>query len=175
MEVMSAILERRSCRAYKPDPVPEEVLAEILKAGTYAPTAMGKQSPIILCVTNKDLRDRLSRLNASFTGNPDGDPFYGAPAVMVVLADRTIAPHVYDGSLVMGHLMLAAWDKGVSTCWIHRAKETFDTEEGKAILKELGIEGDYEGIGNCIFGYRDESVPYRDRLPRKENFIYYVK
>lgn len=175
MEVMQALTQRRSCRGYKPDPVPEDVLAEILKAGTYAPTAMGKQSPIILCVTNKELRDRLSRINASFTPNPNGDPFYGAPVVLVVLADKAVAPHVYDGSLVMGNLMNAAWDQGVNSCWIHRAKETFESEEGKAILKELGIEGDYEGIGNCILGYAAGPESFRAPAPRKENYVYYIK
>lgn len=176
METMNALLERRSCKAYKPDAVPEAVLEEILNAAAYAPSAMGKQSPIILCVTNKEMRDRISALNAGVMGKgPDFDPFYGAPVVLVVLADKTIAPHVYDGSLAMGNLMLAAYDKGLGSCWIHRAKEVFDSEEGKAILKELGVEGEYEGIGNCILGYRDETVPYRERLPRKENFVYYAK
>ena len=175
MDTMTALLERRSCRSYKPDLVPDEILEEILKAGTYAPTAMGRQSPIILCVTNKDLRDRLSRINASFTPNPNGDPFYGAPTVLVVLASKEVAPHVYDGSLVMGNLMNAAWAKGVNSCWIHRARETFESEEGKAILKELGIEGDYEGIGNCILGYATGPEAFRTPAPRKDDYIYYVK
>jgi len=166
MEVMSAILERRSCRAYKPDPVPEEVLAEILKAGTYAPTAMGKQSPIILCVTNKDLRDRLSRLNASFTGNPDGDPFYGAPAVMVVLADRTIAPHVYDGSLVMGHLMLAAWDKGLGSCWMSAPQRM---GFGPA-LQERFAPGKGEFVSAVTLGY-PEVVP---QMPPRRDGRYII-
>lgn len=175
MDAMTALLERRSCRSYKPDPVPDSVLQEILTAGTYAPTAMGKQSPIILCVTNRELRDRLSRINASFTPNPAGDPFYGAPTVLVVLADKNLPPHVYDGSLVMGNLMNAAWAKGVNSCWIHRARETFESEEGKAILTELGITGDYEGIGNCILGYASGPEAFRAPAPRKENYIYYAK
>ena len=176
METMNALLERRSCKAYKPDPVPADLLDEILEAAKYAPSAMGRQSPIILAVTNKEMRDRISALNAAVMGKgPEFDPFYGAPVVLVVLGDKSIAPYIYDGSLAMGNLMHAAWDKGLGSCWIHRAKEVFDSEEGKAILTELGIEGDYEGIGNCIIGYRDETVPYRDRLPRKENYIYYVK
>lgn len=174
MEVMKAILERRSCRGYKPDPVPEELLEEILEAGKYAASGMGKQSPIILCVTNKEMRDRISRLNGSIMGNPN-DPFYGAPVVLVVLANKSVGTYVCDGSLAIGNMMLAAWDKGLGSCWIHRARESFNTDEGKAILKELGIEGEWEGIGNCIVGYRDDTVPYRDRLPRKENYVYYVK
>ena len=176
MEVMNALLERRSCKAYKPDAVPEALLDEVMNAAAYAPSGMGKQSPIILCVTNKEMRDRISRLNAAVMGQGEGfDPFYGAPVVLVVLADKNVRTYLYDGSLAMGSLMHAAWDKGLGSCWIHRAKEVFDSAEGKAILADLGIEGDYEGIGNCILGYRDETVPYRDRLPRKENYIYYVK
>lgn len=176
MEIMNALLERRSCKAYKPDPVPVELLEEVTEAAKYAPSGMGKQAPIVLCISNKELRDRISRLNAAVMGQGEGfDPFYGAPAVLVVLADRSVRTYLYDGSLAMGNLMHAAWDKGLGSCWVHRAKEVFDSEEGKAILAELGIEGDYEGIGNCIIGYRDETVPYRDRLPRKENYVYYVK
>lgn len=177
MDAMTALLERRSCRRYKPDPIPEDVLDQILKAGTYAPTSRGMQAPTILCVTNKEMRDRLSRLNASFPPNPtlNGDPFYGAPVVLVVLADRKVDPYLYDGSLVMGNLMNAAWAMGVGSCWIHRARESFDCEEGKAILKELGIEGDYEGIGNCILGYAAGPEAYRAPVPRKENYVYYVK
>ena len=172
METMRALLERRSVKKYKPDMVPENVLNEILVAGTYAANGMGKQSPIILAVTKKEIRDRLSRMNAAVMGR-DIDPFYGAPVVLVVLADRSVPTHVYDGSLVMGNLMLAAHDKGLGACWIHRAKETFDSPEGKAILKELGIEGAYEGIGNCVLGYPDG--PAKPAAPRKENYIYYIK
>ena len=173
METMKALLERRSVRSYKPDPIPAGVLEEILRAGTYAPTGMGAQSPIILAVTNKAVRDKLSALNAKIAGREGADPFYGAPVVLVVLADKSIHTHVYDGSLVMGSLMLAAYDRGVSSCWIHRARETFELEEGKAILRELGIEGEYEGIGNCVLGYPAEALP--EAAPRKENYVYYVK
>ena len=133
---------------------------------------MGKQSPIIIAVTNREVRDKLSALNASVMGGK-GDPFYGAPVVLVVLADKSIPTYLYDGSLVMGNLMPAAHDLGVGSCWIHRAKEEFASEEGKAILKELGIEGDYEGIGNCILGYADGPEP--EAKPRKENYAYWIK
>ena len=172
METMKALLERRSVRGYKPDPIPADVLEDILKAGTYAATGMGAQSPIILAVTNRAVRDKLSALNAKVVGR-EGDLFYGAPVVLVVLADKSVPTHVYDGSLVMGNLMLAAFDRGVASCWIHRAKETFETEEGKAILRELGIEGDYEGIGNCVLGYPADGWP--EAKPRKEHYVYYVK
>ena len=133
---------------------------------------MGKQSPIIVAVTNRALRDRLSRMNAAVMGG-SGDPFYGAPVVLVVLADKSIGTHVYDGSLVMGNLMLAAHAEGVASCWIHRAKEEFESEEGRQILRDLGIEGDYEGIGHCILGYADGEEP--QPKPRKTSYVYWAK
>ena len=176
MEAMNAMLERRSIRQYKEDAIPEEILSEILKAGTYAANGRGLQSAIILAVTNREMRDRLAEINARFidASAAGTDPFYGAPVVLVVLAKKSVSTHVYDGSLVMGNLMLAAWDKGIGSCWIHRAKETFETEEGKDILRSLGLDPEeYEGVGNCILGYQDG--PARPVRPRKEDFVYYVK
>ena len=172
MDAMQNLLTRRSVRQYKEDPIPQDVLERIVEAGTYAATGMGKQSPIIVAVTNRALRDRLSRMNAAVMVG-SGDPFYGAPVVLVVLADRSIGTHVYDGSLVMGNLMLAAHAEGVSSCWIHRAKEEFESEEGRQILRGLGIEGDYEGIGHCILGYADGEEP--QPKPRKASYVYWAK
>ena len=170
-ETLNTLIGRRSCRAYKSDPVPAEILDRILEAGTYAATGMGRQSPIMIAVTDRETRDRLSRMNAAVMG-ASSDPFYGAPVVIVVLADRAVGTYLYDGSLVMGNLMNAAHALGIASCWIHRAKEEFDSEEGKAILKDLGIEGSYEGIGHCILGYAaQESKP---AAPRKENYIYRI-
>lgn len=171
-ETLETIKSRRSIRKYKEDSIPEDILNKIIEAGTYAPSGMGKQSTIILAVTNKEVRDKLSKINASIMGSTN-DPFYGAPVVLVVLADKSVRTHVYDGSLVMENLMLAAHDLGVGSCWIHRAKETFETEEGKELLQSLGIEGEYEGIGNCILGYPDGELPVAKQ--RKNNFVYYVK
>lgn len=172
-ETLETIKKRRSVRKFKPDMVPEAVLEKIAEAGTYAATGMGRQSPIIVAVTNKELRDRLSKMNAEFMGQSgDSDPFYGAPVVFIVLADKKIPTYLYDGTLVMANLMLAASDLGVSSCWIHRAKEEFETEEGKELLKSLGIEGDYEGIGHCILGYADG--PVREAAPRKESYVYHI-
>ena len=171
-ETMNALLTRRSCRSYKSDPIPQEVLERILKAGTYAPTAMGRQSPIIIAVTNREMRDRLSAMNAAVMGSQN-DPFYGAPVVLVVLADKSVGPYLYDGSLVLGNLMLAAHAEGLGSCWIHRAKEEFESAEGKQILRDLGIEGEYEGIGHCILGY--PAAPAAEPKPRKENYVYYIK
>ena len=170
-ETLTTLKTRRSCRAYKPGHVEEEKINAIVEAGTYAATGMGKQSPIILAVTDRALRDRLSKMNAAVMG-ADMDPFYGAPEVVIVLANKEIPTYLYDGSLVMGNMMNAAADLGVASCWIHRAKEEFESEEGKAILKDLGIEGNYEGIGHLILGYaaKPENAP----APRKAGYIYRV-
>lgn len=168
-----AILEcmetRRSVRAYLPNAVPEEKLERILRAGLYAASGMGRQSAMILCVTDKALRDRLMRMNAAIMGTPEKDPFYGAPCVLVVLADRSIPTAVYDGSLVLGNMMLAAHAEGFGSCWIHRAREEFDSDEGKAILHDLGVEGDYEGVGHLIVGYADGAEP--EAKPRREGRV----
>lgn len=171
-EIIKAMETRRSIRGYKEDMVPEELIAEVVEAGTYAATGMGRQSPIILAVTNKKVRDRLSKVNAEIMGTT-GDPFYGAPVVLVVLADKSRPTYLYDGSLVMGNLMLAAHALGLGSCWIHRAKEEFESEEGKALLKKWGIEGDYEGIGHCVLGYAAAELPVAK--PRKENYVYYAE
>ena len=170
-ETLEVLKKRRSCRAYKPELIEEEKLCAILEAGTYAASGMGKQSPIILAVTDRATRDQLSKLNAAVMGS-SADPFYGAPEVVVVLANKSVPTYLYDGSLVMGNMMNAAADLGVASCWIHRAKEEFESEEGKAILQKLGIEGEYEGIGNLILGYA--AKPDAAAAPRKENYVYRI-
>lgn len=170
-DILELIKSRRSVKKYKSDPVPKELIEKIVEAGTYAPTGRNWQSPIILAVTNKEIRDELSRLNFGYDSDKRIDPFYGAPCVLVVLADKSKHTYVYDGSLVMGNMLLAAHSLGLGACWIHRAKETFESTAGKAILKKLGIEGDYEGIGNCIVGYPDMTPVDK---PRKENWVYYI-
>ncbi len=171
-ELLDFIKSRRSIRKFEPDMIPEEILEQIMEAGTYAATGRNLQSPIIIAVTDKETRDRLSRLNAEIWGRDDIDPFFGAPVVLIVLADKSAPTYVYDGSLVMGNLMLAAHALGIGSCWIHRAKQEFERPEGKEILKSLGIEGDYEGIGHCILGYTREEAP--QAAPRKENWIYHI-
>jgi len=171
-EILENIKNRRSVRRYKSDMVPQDVINKIVEAGTYAPTGMNRQTPIIIAVTNKEMRDKMSRLNAKVMGREDSDPFYGAPVVLVVLASKEYPTYIYDGSLVMQNLMLAANSLGIGSCWIHRAKEVFDSEDGKEILKELGIQGEYEGIGNCILGYADGEI--REAAPRKDGYVYYI-
>ena len=168
--ILEAMKTRRSCRAYKPDMIPQEVIDQICEAGTYAATGMNRQSPLIIAVKDKALRDKLAVMNAKFMGKDESfDPFYGAPVVLIVLADTAAPTYIYDGSLVMGNLMLAAHALGIGSCWIHRAKEEFETEECRAILRELGIKGEYAGIGHCILGY--EEKPAAPAAPRKEGYV----
>ena len=172
-ETLKVLESRRSCRNFKPDMVKEEDLKAIVKAGTYAATGMGKQSPIIIAVTDKTLRDQIMveyRKYAAWGG--DFDPFYGAPVILIVLAKKDVPTYVYDGSLVLGNLMNAAESLGVASIWIHRAKEEFESEFGKKLLADLGIEGEYEGIGHCALGYAAE--PAKPAAPRKENYVYFV-
>lgn len=172
MNTIEAMMTRKSVKKYKSDPVPKAMLDTIIAAGLQAPSGMNRQAPIIVAVTNKEVRDALSEANAMKDPFKRIDPFYGAPAVLVVLADKNVSTCVYDGSLVMENLMLAAHELGLGACWIHRAKETFERPEWKEFLKNLGIEGEYEGIGNCVVGYADV-VP--EEKPRKENRVYYVE
>lgn len=165
------MLSRRSVRAYQSEMVPDELLEKIVEAGTYAPTGRGMQSPVIIVVKDKATRDALSELNAKFLGK-EMDPFYGAPVVIVVLADRSRPTYLYDGSLVLGNLQLAAHDLGLGSCWIHRAKEVFDSPEGKELLQAWGIEGTYEGIGHCIVGYAAGKSP--EAGARKSDYVTYV-
>ena len=172
-ETLKILGSRRSCRSFKSDMVKEDDLNAIIEAGTFAATGMGKQSPIIIAVTDKALRDELSDQNRKIGGWDEGfDPFYGAPVILIVLARKDVPTHVYDGSLVMGNLMNAAESLGVASIWIHRAKEEFETDFGKDILKKLGIEDEYEGIGHCALGYAAE--PAKAPAPRKENYVYRI-
>ena len=173
-ETIKNMIERRSIRKYTSEPVPQEIIDEIVEAGTYAATGRNAQSPIIIEVTNKELRDRLSALNAKIMGKEEGfDPFYGANTVLIVLADKSKPTYLYDGSLVMGNLMLAAHSLGIGSCWIHRAKEEFELPEYKELLKELGIKGEWTGIGHCAVGYIDGEIP--EVAARKDGRVYWVE
>ena len=172
MDALDCMLTRSSVKKYKSDPVPKELMDKIIEAGLAAPSGLNKQAPIILAVTDKKVRDELSKINAGKDPFKRADPFYNAPCVLVVLADKNIFTYAYDGPLVMENMMLAAHALGLGACWIHRAKETFEQPEWKEFLKKLGIEGEYEGIGNCIIGYPDGEVPAVK--PTKEGRVYYV-
>lgn len=171
-EVIKAIKTRRSVRQFKADMVPMETIKKIVEAGTYSATGRGNQSPIIIAITNKQLRDKLSKMNREIMKTTT-DPFYGAPVVLVVLANKECPTYLYDGTGVMTNLMLAAHSLGVDSCWIHRAKEEFESLEGKEILRTLGIEGDYEGIGHCVLGYREG--PELKAAKRKDDYVYFVE
>jgi len=166
--VLEALKERRSIRAYKSEQITEEELNAVLEAGTYAATGMNTQNPIMVVVQDKETIDYMAKLNAAVMG-ADNDPFYGAPTVIVVLADGAISNCVYDGSLVMGNLMNAAYSVGLGSCWINRAREVFDSPEGKALLKKWGVDERYVGIGNCILGY--PACEHPAAKPRKEGYI----
>ena len=170
-ETIKNLVERRSCRKYSSTQIKEDELNSVLKAGEYAPTGMGMQSPIIVVLQNKSIIDKLSKINAKIMGK-DEDPFYGAPTVLVVLADKNNGTYIEDGSLVLGNLMNAAYSLGLGSCWIHRAKEEFETDEGKELLKEWNISENYVGIGHCILGYPEEKS---EAKPRKDGYIRFVK
>ena len=172
MDAIETMLTRKSVKKYKDTPVPRELIDKVVEAGLHAPSGLNKQSPIILVVTDKKVRDELSFFNAGCDPFARKDPFYGAPVVLVVLADKSVPFRVYDGSLVMENMLLAAHALGLGACWIHRAKETFERPEWQQFLKDRGIEGEYEGIGNCILGYADV-VP--EKKPRRENRVFYVE
>lgn len=169
---LQALLERRSIRSYKPDMVPQELIDQVIEAGLYAASGHGEQDSIIIAVTNKEVRDKLSQMNRAIMGTTS-DTFYGAPVVLIVLAPKSNKNGIYDASLIMGNLMQAAHAVGLGSCWINRAKQEFESEEGKQLLKEWGIEGEYEGVGHCILGYINGKVP--PALKRKPNRVFYVK
>ena len=172
--VLHALCTRRSVRSYNSTkPVEQEKIQAVLTAGQYAPTGMNRMPTKFVVIRNPEMLHQLSNQNAEIMGATDRDPFYGAPVAILVLVDSTVHTWVEDGSLAMGAMLNAAYAVGLGSCWIHRAKETFEREEGKAILKELGIEGDYEGIGNCVIGYAKE--PAKDAAPRKTDYVHYIK
>ncbi|MBQ2984795.1 MAG: nitroreductase [Clostridia bacterium] len=167
--VLEALKNRRSIRRYKAEQITEQELSAVLEAGIYAPTAKNLQSPLMVVVQDKETIAKLSRMNAAVMGNPDADPFYGAPTVVIVLADSGNPNGVADASLVMGNLMNAAYGIGLGSCWINRAREVFETEEGRALLRSWGVDDKYAGVGNCILGYPD--CPHPEAKPRKENYV----
>lgn len=157
-EIIKAMKERRSIRKYKSEQIKDTELEQILEAGLYAASGRGQQATKLVVVQDKDTIARLSKMNAAVMG-ADTDPFYGAPTVITVFADRERVTCVEDGSLVIGNMMLAAHSIGVDSCWIHRAKEVFDSQEGKELMAEWGVDAGYFGVGNCILGYRDCEYP----------------
>lgn len=173
-EIIKAMKERRSIRKFKPDMVSKKDIDEIIEAGLYAANGMGRQAVITVAVTNKELRDKIAEDNRKIGGWDKGfDPFYGAPVILIVLAEKDWRNRVYDGSLVIGNMMLAAHSLGLGSIWIHRAKEEFETDEYKKLLKDIGVQGEWEGIGHCAIGYINGDIP--KPAPRKENRVYFIE
>ncbi len=173
-EIIKAMEERRSIRKFKTEMPTKEDIEQIIEAGLYAASARGSQSAIIVAVTNKELRDKISVDNCKIGGwDKSFDPFYGAPVILIVLADKNWANRVYDGSLVVGNLMLAAHSLGLGSIWIHRAREEFEMPEYQKLLKNLGIEGEWEGIGHCAIGYIDGEVPQAAK--RKDGRVFWAE
>lgn len=166
------LLKRRSIRKYKNTPIPEELLDKVLEAGTFAPTGMNRQTPVMVAVTNKEIRDLLEKENAKVMGDEDRKPFYGAPAVITVFCNPEVYTSFEDACLVMGNLLNAAHAVGLGGCWIHRAKEVFATEKGKELMKKWGVPENFVGVGNCILGYADEAP---EAKPRKDGYVIKVK
>lgn len=173
-DIIKAMKERRSIRKFKPDMPEKDDLEQIIEAGLYAANGMGKQATITIAITNKELRDRLSAANCKIGGwKEDFDPFYGAPVILIVLADKNWMNRVYDGSLVMGNMMLAAHSLGLGSIWVHRAKEEFELPDYRQLLRDLGIQGEWEGIGHCAVGYIDGDLSKAAK--RKDNRVFWAE
>lgn len=173
-EIIKAIEERRSIRKFKPDMPPKADIEQIVEAGLYAANGMGKQAVVTVAITNQEIRDRIAEANRQIGGWKEVfDPFYGAPVILIVLAEKNWANRVYDGSLVMGNMMLAAHSLGLGSIWIHRAKEEFEQDEWRNLLSDIGVSGEWEGIGHCAVGYIEGEVP--QAAQRKEGRVFWVE
>lgn len=169
-ETLQSLKERRSIRSYKPEQIKDEELNAVLEAGTYAPTSMGRQSPKMVAVQDPATLKQLSEMNGKIMGE-ESDPFYGAPTAVIVFAESEESPYVEDASLVMGNLLLAAYSVDLGSCWIHRARQMFKTEEGKTLMKQWGVPENYVGVGICILGYREGDMP----VPKERKADYIIR
>lgn len=170
-DVLSVLKTRRSIRSYRPDMITEQELDAILEAGTFAPSGKGMQSSQIVVVQNKDVIQQLVRMNQEVLGGSN-DPYYGAPMIVLVFAQKDNPNHIQDASLVLGNMMNAAHALGVGTCWINRERQMFESEEGKQLMASWGVEEGSEGVGALSMGYPNQSV---EAKPRKSNYIIKVK
>lgn len=171
-ETMHTLLNRRSVRKFKSGQIADEELNAVLEAGKYAPSGGNQQSALFVVVQDKGTLEKLAKMNAAVLGK-EIDPYYGAPTIILVFADTTKATPLEDASLALGNMFNAAYSLGLGSCWIHRTKGMFESEEGKALLEEWGVEGTYVGVGSCILGYPDGKYP--TAAPRKEKFVVMVK
>lgn len=173
-ETIQNLLTRRSIRKYKKDEVPQELIDQIIEAGLYAASGMGKQSSIIVQITNKEERENFRKINGEImNADKDADPFYGAPVILLVLSDKNSANAQYDGALILGNMMNAAHALGLGSVWINRARQEFEMDFGKKFLQRHNIQGEYVGVGHLALGYKDEEDP--KPIERKENRVYYIK
>ena len=171
-DILNIITSRRSVKNFKPNMVDGKLIEKVITAGTFAPSGKNLQSPIIIAITNKEVRDELSKICAQLR-SINLDPFYGAPVILVVLANKSVPTYLYDGSCVMENMLLEAHSLGLGACWIHHAKQVFETDYGKNLLNSLGVQGEYEGIGHCVIGYSEKQNV--NKIQRKENYVYRVK
>lgn len=170
--IIKGLLDRRSIRFYKPDKIEEELLDTVLEVGTFAASARNLQSAIIVVINDEPTKDRIRKMNAQVMGTPKRDRFFEAPTLIVVFADSNVPTFVEDGSLVLGNMMNAAHALGLGSCWVHHAREEFETEEGVALRREWGIPDNYSGIAHLTLGYPDCEHP--EPKPRKEKYVYKV-
>lgn len=164
-ETIKNLIERRSCRKYKSEQIKDEELNLILKAGEYAPSGMGMQSPKMVVLQNKSMIERLSKLNAKIM-NRDVDPFYGAPTVCFIFVPKDESNGIKDGSLVIGAMQTGAYALNIGSCWINRCKEMFELEKGQQYLQKWHLE-DYVGVGCCILGYVEKALPEKKILENR--------
>ncbi len=173
-EVLKAMKERRSIHKFTAEMPPKKAIEEIIEAGLYAPSGKNHQESLIIAVTNQEWRNKIAKANCKIGGwKEDFDPFYGAPVILIVLSDKNDSNHIYDGALTMGNMLLAAHALGLGSIWINRAKEEFEQEAFQTFLKDLGIKGEWEGIGHCAVGYIAGDRPKAS--PRKPNRVYWVE
>ncbi len=171
-ETIGTLLGRRSVRRFRPDQIRDDELEAVLRAGMYAPSGNNRQSARFVVVQDVATRARLSRMNRDVRPSDD-DPYYGAPTIVLVLADRTVSTPVEDAALALGNMFNAAHSLGLGSCWVNRERQMFETDEGKALLRAWGIVGDYVGVGACILGYPDGELP--EPAPRKPDFVTRVR
>ena len=165
-ETIKTLCSRASCRSFRGEQISISELREVLAAGSHAPSGMNRHSARAVAVQDPDKINLLSQLNASVMGG-SGDPFYGAPTVIFVMADSSVPTYIEDASLAIGNILNAAYSLGLGSCWIHRAKEEMASPEGKRLMKEWGIDPSYVGVGNVILGYPAETLP-EAKAPRED-------
>ena len=169
---LEIIRTRRSYRSYQPEQITDEQLNAVLEAGTYAPTSRGLQSPFIVAIQDEDLKARLAKMNAEIMGVTT-NPYYDAPTYVLVFVPSDVPNGIQDASLVMENMMLAAHAQGLGSCWIHREREMFATEEGKELMQQWGLPEGLVGIAALALGYPNgEPSPAK---PRKEGYTRVIR